>query len=337
MLVKQKNDTLRLIENMALLQRGIEVVNQEAAAVASLASKIDDNFTKACLAILNCNGRVVVSGMGKSGHIASKIAATLASTGTPSFFVHPAEASHGDLGMISASDIVMVFSYTGETHELITILPLIKRLGVDLIALTGNSNSTLAKMADIHINVAVSAEACSLGLAPTASTTASMAMGDAMAIAILEARGFTAEDFARSHPGGSLGRRLLFTVSDIMRVGEQRPIVDENVTIADALLEMSKKCLGITAIVSRENGDKVVGVFTDGDLRRTLSMQVDLNKTKITEVMSRKFHTINPDAIIQEAVHMMEEFEINAIPVIDDNNKLVGAFNMHDLLKTKLV
>ncbi|RTZ80228.1 MAG: D-arabinose 5-phosphate isomerase [Gammaproteobacteria bacterium] len=297
--------------------------------------RIDHNFVRACEDMLDCRGRIVVTGMGKSGHIANKIAATLASTGSPAFFVHPGEASHGDLGMITGGDVVLALSNSGETGEIITILPIIKRLGVPLVAMTGNPESTLAKEADVNIDVSVDKEACPLGLAPTASTTASLAMGDALAVALLETRGFTELDFARSHPGGSLGRRLLLHVADIMHRGEKIPRVGKKATISEALVEMTAKGLGMTAVAD-ENG-AISGIFTDGDLRRTLDKGVDLHNTPVTEVMTPGGVTTRPDRLAAEALKLMEENKINALLVVDDTNRLTGALNMHDLLRAGVV
>ncbi len=279
-----------------------------------------------------CEGRVVVTGMGKSGHVVGrKIAATLASAGTPSFFLHPGEASHGDLGMITANDAVLALSNSGDTSEILTILPLIKRLGVPLIALTGNPDSRIAREADINIDVSVEQEACPLGLAPTASTTAALAMGDALAIALLEARGFSAEDFARSHPGGRLGRRLLLHISDVMHTGDGVPAVAASVKLSDALMEMTRARLGMTAIVDKDR--KVLGIFTDGDLRRALDKQVDVHKASIDEVMTRGCITVRANLLAAEAVNIMQKHAIFALLVVDDDGRLVGALNMHDLLR----
>jgi arabinose-5-phosphate isomerase len=312
-----------------------EVIAIEARAITGLATRIDGGFLRACQLMLACKGRVVVSGMGKSGHIARKIAATLASTGTPAFFVHPGEASHGDLGMIIGEDLVLALSNSGETSELVTILPLIKRLGVKLIALTGKPDSTLAKIADVHLDVSVAREACPLNLAPTASTTAALAMGDALAVALLEARGFTEEDFARSHPGGSLGRRLLLRVQDLMHTGDALPAVPEGTTLSKALVEMTRKGLGMTAILDRSG--RVAGIFTDGDLRRTLDKQVDVHRAKVDEVMTRNCTTVLPETLAGEALHLMESRKFNGLLVVDADRKLLGALNMHDLLRAGIV
>ena len=312
-----------------------EVLNIEAAAVQALTQRIDATFLLALNIILACQGRVIVSGMGKSGHIARKIAATLSSTGTPAYFVHPAEASHGDLGMITAKDVFIALSYSGESMELLTIVPVIKRQGARLISLTGNPRSTLAMAADAHINGAVDKEACPMGLAPTTSTTAALALGDALAMALLDAKGFGEADFARSHPGGSLGRRLLTHVYDIMHTGVAIPSVSQNATLAQAVLEISRKGLGMTAIV--DDTQQVLGIYTDGDLRRTLEKRLDFSATLVSTVMSRKPRSIGPNALAVEAVQLMEQHNINQMLVVDADNKLVGALNMHDLLRAKVI
>jgi arabinose-5-phosphate isomerase len=313
-----------------------EVIAIEARAISGLADRIDGGFLRACQLMLACKSRVVVSGMGKSGHIARKIAATLASTGTPAFFVHPAEASHGDLGMILDRDVVLALSNSGETDELLTVLPLIKRQGVPLIAMSGNPNSSLAKLADAHLDVSVPEEACPLGLAPTASTTAALVMGDALAVALLEARGFTAEDFARSHPAGSLGRRLLLKIGDIMHVGERLPSVHEDASVSDALVEMTRKGLGMTGVVDAEQ--RLLGVFTDGDLRRTLDdAGLDFRATNVARVMTRRPKTIAPECLAVEAARLMEDYKIHAVLVVDADQRLVGALNIHDLLRARVV
>jgi arabinose-5-phosphate isomerase len=312
-------------------QLGRAVLETEAQAVAALCERVDGGFVRACRYMLACRGRVVVLGMGKSGHIGGKIAATLASTGTPAFFVHPGEASHGDLGMITPKDVVLALSNSGETDELLTILPLIKRLGVPLICMTGNPRSRLAKTAEVHIDVSVAKEACPLGLSPTASTTAALAMGDALAVALLERRGFTAEDFARSHPAGALGRRLLLHLSDIMHSGEEIPRVQQGTLLRGTLVEMSRKGLGMSAVVDAES--RVVGIFTDGDLRRALDRSVDIHRTKIDEVMTRGSVSVPPDMLAAEGLRIMEEKRINALLIVDDDRCLIGAINMHDLLR----
>lgn len=311
------------------------VIDTEAAAVAALRERIDAAFVTACAYMLACSGRIVVLGMGKSGHIGSKLAATLASTGSPAFFVHPGEASHGDLGMITPSDVVLAISNSGETAEILTILPLLKRLGVPLIALTGRPESTLAREADAHLNVSVTSEACPLGLAPTASTTATLAMGDALAIALLERRGFTAEDFARSHPAGSLGRRLLLHVGDVMHRGERIPSVTLGTSLLATLEEMSRTGLGMSAVVDADG--RLVGIFTDGDLRRALDRGVDVHQTRIDAVMTRQCTTITAEALAAAALHCMEAKSINSLLVIDAAQRVIGALNMHDLLRAGVV
>ncbi len=308
------------------------VIETEARAVTALGERIGPEFVRACRHMLDCEGRIVVIGMGKSGHIGGKIAATLASTGTPAFFVHPGEASHGDLGMITERDVVLALSNSGETDEILTILPLIKRLGVPLIALTGNPGSRLAREADVHLDVSVEKEACPLGLAPTASTTATLVMGDALAVSLLETRGFTADDFARSHPGGRLGKRLLLHVADVMHTGEAIPRVHPEDTLDAVLVEMTRKGLGL-AIVG-DDDDRVLGVFTDGDLRRVLDHgQVDVHRLTIGEVMTSPCRTITAERLAAEALQLMDEKRINALPVVDAAGRLIGALNMHDLLR----
>lgn len=318
-----------------LIRQGLRVLDIERAAINDITPSINQDFAKACQLMLRCKGRVVVTGMGKSGHIGSKIAATLASTGTPAFFVHPGEASHGDLGMITSQDVVLAMSNSGETQEVVSIIPVIKRLGVTLISLTGKPDSTLARSADVHINVAVQNEACPLGLAPTASTTAALVMGDALAVALLNARGFTADDFALSHPGGSLGRRLLLRVSDLMHAGERLPKVHQQASIKDALLEISRKGLGMTSIV--DDQDTLLGVFTDGDLRRILDQQFDLHETPIASVMTARCITVHEETLAAEALKLMEDKKINGLLVVNGQHCPVGAFNMHDLLQAGVV
>ncbi len=311
------------------------VIETEQSALAELIDRIDESFVAACNVILQCEGRVVVIGMGKSGHIGKKIAATLASTGTPAFFVHPGEASHGDSGMITSKDIVIVLSNSGETDEVVALLPVIKRLDTLMIALTGNPDSTLAKAATVNIDVSVSKEACPLGLAPTASTTATLAMGDAIAIALLEARGFSEDDFALSHPGGTLGRRLLLHVSDIMHTGKGIPKVSESALLSEALIEMSEKGLGITTIV--DDDENVLGIFTDGDLRRSLDSNIDVKTCHVKEVMTKNGKSIRPNSLAASALALMESHRINALVVVDDEDKLTGILNMHDLLRARVV
>jgi len=323
------------LDDKKLRELGLAVIQVEAQAINALAEQINDNFVAACKLLFACAGRVIVIGMGKSGHIAGKIAATLASTGTPAFFVHPGEASHGDLGMITKQDVVLALSNSGETEEILKILPLIKRLGVPLIAMTGNPASTLGLVASTHINVAVEQEACPLGLAPTSSTTAALVMGDALAVSLLEARGFTRDDFALSHPGGSLGRRLLLRVSDIMHVGNDIPSISESALISHALLEMTEKKLGMTAIVDACN--RVIGIFTDGDLRRTIGKNLDIQNTFISEVMTSQCAVISEDILAAEAMQIMEQKKINALIVVDNQRMAVGALNMHDLIRAGIV
>lgn len=320
---------------LPLLQRARAVIELEAAAVAALARRIDKHFSRACQIVLECSGRVVVVGMGKSGHIGGKLAATLASTGTPAFFVHPGEASHGDLGMITDIDVVLAISNSGETAEVLTILPIIKRMGVKLIAFTGNPDSSLARQADAHIDVSVAKEACPMDLTPTASTTAALAMGDALAIALFESRGFTKEDFARSHPGGRLGRRLLIYVSDIMHKNDAIPLVPEEASLREALLEMTSKGLGMTGITDKQK--RLCGIFTDGDLRRTLNRGIDVYRASIAEVMTRNPKTTQPDRLAAELVQLMRSQSINGLFVVDASNHVVGALNMQDLLKAGVV
>jgi arabinose-5-phosphate isomerase len=315
----------------SILARGRSVLNTEAAAIAALGPRLDGGFVQACQLLLACSGRVVVSGMGKSGHVANKIAATLASTGTPAFFVHAGEPSHGDIGMITKDDVVLALSNSGETEELVTILPIIKRLDVPLIAIAGRADSTLGRAATVVLDVSVSAEACPLNLAPTASTTASLAMGDALAVAVLEARGFTPDDFARSHPAGTLGRKLLLHVADVMRTGTDSPVVAPDALLRDGLLEMNRKGLGMTSVAGVDG--KLLGVFTDGDLRRVLDRSLDLNKTSMHTVMTANPKRAKPRMLAAEAVHLMETYKITALPVVDDNDIIVGALNIHDLFR----
>ena len=323
------------LTNDELLALAAEVLDIESRAVKNLKSRLNDDFVAACRLCLDTLGRVVVTGMGKSGHVSNKIAATLASTGTPAFFMHPAEASHGDVGMITKHDLLLAISYSGETEELITILPVVKRMGAKLLAMTGNPNSTMAKTADVHLDVSVSEEACPLNLAPTASTTATLAMGDALAVALLKNRGFTAEDFARSHPSGNLGKRLLLRVADVMHSGDRIPAVSDDVTLRDALLEMTDKGLGMTAIVDANS--KVVGIYTDGDLRRTLDAGADVRSTTIRDVMHTNCKTTSPEVLAAEALHLLEEYKITSLLVVDDSDTLVGALNIHDLFREGLM
>ncbi|MCF6254925.1 MAG: KpsF/GutQ family sugar-phosphate isomerase [Gammaproteobacteria bacterium] len=314
----------------------LAVIDIEAKAIADLAGRIGPDFVHACRFMYDCEGRIVVLGMGKSGHIGEKIAATLASTGSPAFFVHPGEASHGDMGMITSNDVVLALSNSGETTEILTILPLIKRLGVPLVALTGKVDSTLAEAADAHLDVSVEKEACPLGLAPTSSTTAALVMGDALAVSLLEQRGFTADDFALSHPGGSLGRRLLLHVEDIMHGNDSIPCVSDTASLSEALLEMTQKGLGMTGIVDADG--KLAGIFTDGDLRRVLDHgEVNVHQIGIAEVMTRHCKTAQPRQLAVETLSLMEQHKINSLMVVDEQQQPVGALNMHDLLRAGVV
>ena len=319
----------------AALALAREVLETEAAAVVALIERLDERFVRAVDLILACRGRVVVSGIGKSGHVGRKIASTLASTGTPSFFMHPAEASHGDLGMITGDDVLLALSYSGESEELTTILPLVKRRGAKLVAMTGNAQSSLAQAADAVLDTRVAKEACPLNLAPTASTTAALAMGDALAIALLDARGFGSEDFALSHPGGALGRRLLTHVHDVMRTGVQIPAVPLGASFSEAVLEMSRKGMGMTAIVD-ERG-RAIGIFTDGDLRRVLEKGIDLRAARIADLMTRSPRAITPDRLAAEAVHLMDEHRLSQLLVLGPGGELVGALNTHDLFRAKVI
>ena len=319
-------------EMLALAGRVLDI---ESRAVSQLRQRLDGTFVAACELCLATTGRVVVTGMGKSGHIGGKIAATLASTGTPAFFMHPAEASHGDLGMITGQDLMLAVSYSGETQEIVTILPLVKRMGAKMVSMTGKPGSTLARTADVHLNVAVDEEACSLKLAPTASTTATLAMGDALAVALLESRGFTEEDFARSHPSGTLGKRLFLRVADVMHTGDAIPMVGPHVTLGEGLVEMTRKSLGMTAIVDEEQ--RILGIFTDGDLRRALDDGIDVHATEMRDVMHRDCKTAPPDMLAAEAVHLLEEYKITALLVADGSRRLVGALNIHDLFRAGIM
>ena len=326
----------RPVDAARLQELGRAVLETEAEAVRALIAQVDDAFVTACRHMLACEGRVVVLGMGKSGHIGNKIAATLASTGTPAFFVHPGEASHGDLGMITPKDVVLALSNSGETDEILTLLPLLRRLDVPLITLTGNPASRLAHEATANLDVTVPREACPLGLAPTASTTAALAMGDALAVALLESRGFTEEDFARSHPGGRLGRRLLLRIEDIMHKGEAMPRVAADAPLSEALLEMTRKGLGMTTVTDADGA--VAGIFTDGDLRRLLDHgEVAIHDLTVRDVMVTGCTTIPPEELAAEALQIMEKYRINALPVVDTDGRLCGTLNMHDLLRAGVV
>jgi len=319
----------------AALAMAREVLEIEAKAISDLIGRLDRSFAQAVQTVLNCRGRVVVSGIGKSGHIARKIASTLASTGTPAFFVHPAEASHGDLGMVARDDVFIALSNSGESDELLAIVPLLKRQGAKLVAMTGNPKSELAREADVHLYAGAEKEACPLNLAPTASTTAALALGDALALALMQAKGFTRDEFAAAHPGGALGRRLLTHVRDVMRTGENAPRVAHTATTLEGMLEVSRGRMGMTAIL--DGGGRVIGIFTDGDLRRSLEKGVDLRATPITAVMTREPRTIGPGKLAAEAVEIMERFKINQLVVVDEEGKLLGALNMHDLFRAKVI
>ena len=319
----------------SLVDLGRQALAVEIDGLRAQVPRLGWEFARACRICLTCRGRIAVTGMGKSGHIGGKIAATLASTGTPAFFMHPGEASHGDIGMITRDDAVLALSNSGETDEILTLVPAIKRLGVPLIAFTGNAVSTLARVATVHLDIGVPAEACPLNLAPTASTTAALAVGDALAVALLKARGFTEEDFARSHPSGALGRRLLLHVKDVMRTGAEIPKVAPDAPLAEGLMEVTRKGLGMTAVV--DDANRVLGVFTDGDLRRALDRAVDLHATRMEQVMTRKAKAVRPDTLAAEAVLLMETHRITSLVVVDPNDVLVGALNVHDLLRAGVV
>ena len=323
------------VDPAALVSSGRRVFEIERQALDAVAAGLGEAFAAACQRILDSRGRVVCTGMGKSGHVARKIAATLASTGTPAFYVHPGEAGHGDLGMITEADVVLALSYSGESDEVLMLLPVLKRQGNVLLAMTGRPGSTLARAADVHLDVSVPAEACPLALAPTSSTTASLAMGDALAVALLDARGFTADDFARSHPAGSLGRRLLLHITDVMHSGDDLPRVDVGASLSEALVEMSRKRLGMTAIVDADG--VLIGLFTDGDLRRALDGALDVRSAKIADVMTRSPRTIGADQLAVEAARLMETYKINGLVVVDGAGRAVGALNIHDLLRARVV
>ena len=314
----------------ALIAAGRRALEIEGRAISALVPRLDSGFARACSICLDCHGRVIVSGMGKSGHIAGKIAATLASTGTPSFFMHAAEASHGDIGMITREDVLLALSNSGETDEVLLLIPHLARLGVPVIAVTGNPKSSLARAAAVHLDVSVEEEACPLNLAPTASTTATLALGDALAVALLEARGFTSQDFARSHPGGALGRKLLLHVADVMRTGDDLPVIGPSAPLADGLVVMSRKGLGMCVIV---DAGRMLGVFTDGDLRRVLDREINVHKATMREVMNSPGKSVKPTELAAAAANLMEKHRITALPVIDAQGALVGAFNVHDLLR----
>ena len=334
-IVRMQPPTAPQADATQLLASARRTLQIEARAIEGLQERLDAGFAEACRLCLGCKGRVVVTGMGKSGHVARKVASTLASTGTPAFFLHPAEAAHGDLGMITQADLVIALTNSGETPEIVLLLPHLKRLGVPLITFTGNPRSTLGSIATVVLNVGVADEACPLNLAPTASTTAALAMGDALAVALLEARGFTREAYAEAHPGGNLGRRVLKHVEEVMRTGNAVPRVSPTTTLGEGLLEMSKKGLGMTVVV--DAAGKIVGVFTDGDLRRALDSQVDIHKTHMSSVMTRKPKSITAQSLATQAVHLMEQHRITALPVTDEHGELIGALNVHDLLRAGVV
>lgn len=313
-----------------------KVLTLEASAISNIINSLDNNFNEICKIILACTGKVIVTGMGKSGHIARKIAATMASTGTPAFFIHPADASHGDLGMITKDDLVLIFSNSGETDELVNILPMLKRFATKTIAITSNVNSKIAKYVDFHILVNIEQEACPFNLAPTTSTTTALAVGDALAISLLQARGFNQKDFAKYHPSGRLGKRLLLKISDIMHIKDKIPIVQENISFLDAIVEMSKKCFGLLIVSAANDSKKIIGVLSDGDLRRIIDQRLDFNKIKLINVINKKFKYITPSSLAVEAINIMEQNKIFSLPVID-NNEIVGIFNMHDLLKAGIL
>lgn len=326
---------VKLAESSDIVEKARNVLLHEADEIRQLAARLGSAFEAAVHMILDCRGRIVVTGMGKSGHIGGKIAATLASTGTPAFFMHAAEASHGDLGMITAEDVVIALSNSGQSDEIINILPAIRRLGARILSITGTEDSTLARESEVHLSAAVSHEACPLGLAPTASTTAALALGDALALCVLDLREFTAEDFARSHPGGSLGRRLLVRIKDVMRTGDAIPSVSEQATVHEAIQEITGKGMGFTAIVDKEK--KPVGVFTDGDLRRLFVQGLTTHQAPITSVMKQQPKLLGTQQMAVEAVSLMEQHKINGFLAVNEQQQLVGAFNMHDLLKAKVV
>ncbi len=326
-----RTETAQPYSDEAIVALGARALRIETAALSALERRVDARFAAACRVLFQCAGRVVVTGIGKSGHIAGKIAATLASTGTPAFFLHPAEANHGDVGMIAAGDVVVALSYSGETAEVLGIVPYLRRLGIPLVALSGNPQSSLARHADVHLDISVAEEACPLNLAPTASTTATLAMGDALAVALLGMRGFTEEDFARSHPGGSLGRRLLTRVADVMHDGDAVPRVGASTTVREGLLEITAKGLGMTTVVQSDG--RLAGVFTDGDLRRALDRRIDVHETLISELMTTTCKTIRPEALAADAARLIEQFRITSLVVVDAEHRVVGALNVHDLIR----
>ncbi|MDG2229310.1 MAG: KpsF/GutQ family sugar-phosphate isomerase [Gammaproteobacteria bacterium] len=321
-------------EKFNFIDTGKRVLDIESKAISELKNHLDEDFESACNACIQCNGKIIVMGVGKSGHIADKIAATFASTGTPSFFVSPSEALHGDLGMIDQNDIIIALSNSGESQEIIELLPVLKKMKIPIISLTGNNESKLAKASDSHINVSVKEEACPMNLAPTASTTAALAMGDAIAVALLEKKGFSEEDFAKSHPGGTLGKKLLLLVKDIMHIGDEIPYVSESDKLSTGLIEMSQKALGMTAVINDKN--ELTGIFTDGDLRRTLEKKVDIENTLMHQVMSKKPFVISPDQLATNAVEILQGKKITSL-IVAQKNKIVGALNIHDLFRAGLM
>lgn len=322
--------------NFDFLNIAKEVLSLEARAITNTIDSLNETFNNVCKVIMECKGKIIVTGMGKSGHIARKTAATMASTGTPAFFVHPAEASHGDLGMITKEDIVLIFSNSGTTDELLNILPMLKRLATKIIAVTSNADSKIAKHANFHILINVTQEACPFNLAPTTSTTTALAIGDALAISVLRARGFNQKDFAKYHPAGKLGKRLLLKISDIMHIDDKIPLVSINTNFLDAIVEMSKKCFGLLAVTETKDPKKIIGVLSDGDLRRIIDQRLDFNKIQLTDVINKQFKFITPNALAVEAINLMERNKIFSLPVID-NNQIVGIFNMHDLLQAGIL
>lgn len=322
-------------QKQLFIQSALDVLELEASAIQTLASRLNDKFVTACEWVLACSGRIIVMGIGKSGHVGRKVAATLASTGTPAFFVHAAEAMHGDLGMITADDVVVLISKSGETEEIIAFVPLLRRLGCKLIGMTGKVDSTIAGLVDVNLDITVEREACGLGLAPTTSTTVTMALGDALAVSVLRARGFSEDDFARSHPGGMLGRKLLVKVSDIMHAGNDLPKIKGDTNLAEAIIEISNKRLGMTTVV--DNTGVIIGVCTDGDLRRAFSGNIDVHTVQVAEVMTRDFRVIYSDMLATEALHIMEEYKITSLPVLNRQQRLVGALNVHDLFRARVV
>lgn len=324
-----------ITDNIPFHQIGRSVIQTELVGIQQMMEMLDQFFDQACELLLNCKGRIIVTGMGKSGHIAKKIAATFASTGSPAFFIHPAEACHGDLGMITKSDMMLAISHSGKTKEILDLLPTIKRLGIPLVTFTSDPHSILAKQANVNLHLGELQEACPLNLAPTTSTTVSLVLGDALAMTLLKARGFTEKDFASRHPGGSLGKKLLWRISDIMHTADEIPKILDNASLSDALIEMSRKGLGMTIIVNQNN--QALGIFTDGDLRRVLDKPLNIHHTMINQVMNTRFTTVHPDLLAVEALHLMEKLKVNGFPVIDEAGQLIGALNIHDFLRTGIL